>query len=231
MFYLGIDIGKSFHVTVLIEVENNYSQPHGEGIGIDLGVKELAVMSNGVIKPNINKTPRIKQLNKKLRREQKCLSRKYEFKKKRGEKTATYSANIEKQVVKIQRLYQTLTNIRVDYENKIISEIVRREPSYIVLEDLNVRGMMKNRHLSRAIAVQRLSYFRIKLTIKARQCGIEVRIADRFYPSSKKCSHCGLIKADLKLKDRIYHCECGLELDRDLNAAINLRNAPKYKLA
>jgi putative transposase len=159
------------------------------------------------------------------------LSRKYEFKKKRGEKPATYSANIEKQVVKIQRLYQTLTNIRVDYENKIIAAIMKREPSFIVLEDLNVRGMMKNRHLSRTIAAQRFFYFRTKLTIKSKERGIEVRIVDRFYPSSKKCSSCGRIKSDLKLKDRTYRCECGLELDRDLNAAINLRNASKYEIA
>ena len=221
-----------YYVSVLVEEpEIKSAKPQGEGIGIDLGIKYLAMMSDGVIKPNINKTPRVKKLDKKLRREQRRLSRKYESKKKRGEKTATYSANIEKQTVKIQRLYQTLTNIRVDYENKIISEIVKRKPSFIVLEDLNVRGMMKNRHLSKAIAAQRLSYFRIKLTIKAKQRGIEVRIADKFYPSSKKCSACGRIKDDLKLKDRIYRCECGLELDRDLNAAINLRNAPKYKIA
>ena len=124
-----------------------------------------------------------------------------------------------------------MTNIRVDYENKSISEIVKRKPSFIVLEDLNVRGMMKNRHLSKAIAAQRLSYFRVKLTIKAKESGIEVRIVDRFYPSSKKCSQCGRIKRDLKLKDRIYHCECGLETDRDLNAAINLKNAAEYKIA
>ena len=158
------------------------------------------------------------------------MSRKYESKKKRGENPATYSANIEKQVVKIQRLYQTLTNIRVDYENKIISAILKRKPSFIVLEDLNVRGMMKNRHLSKAIAAQRFSYFRTKLTIKAKQIEIEVRIVDRFYPSSKKCSQCGRIKLDLKLRDRIYRCECGLELDRDLNAAINLKNVTEYEI-
>ncbi len=221
-----------YYVSVLVELsEIKCEQPQGEGIGIDLGIKELAVMSDGVIKPNVNKTPRVKKLDKKLRREQRRLSKKYEMKKKRGEKTATYSANIERQVVKIQRLYQTLTNIRVDYENKIIAAIVRRKPSFIVLEDLNVRGMMKNRHLSRAIAQQRFSYFRTKLTIKAKELGIEVRLVDRFYPSSKKCSQCGRIKRDLKLRDRIYCCECGLEVDRDLNAAINLRNAPEYKLA
>ena len=180
-----------YYVSVLVEVpEIKTESPQGAGIGIDLGVKELAVMSDGVVKSNINKTPRVRKLNKKLKREQRRLSRKYELKKKRGEKTAAYFANIEKQVVKIQRLYQTLTNIRVDYENKIINSIVKRKPRFIVLEDLNVGGMMKNRHLSRAIAQQRLFYFRTKLTIKAKQIGIEVRIVGRFYPSSKICSRC-----------------------------------------
>ena len=221
-----------YYVSMLVELPEVKPEPlNGEGIGIDLGVKELAVMSDGTVKTNINNTPRIKKLEKKLKREQRRLSRKYEFKKKRGEKPAVYSANIERQVVKIQRIYRTLTNIRVDYENKIISEIVKREPSFIVLEDLNVSGMMKNRNLSRAIAQQRLFYFRTKLTVKAKQLGIEVKIVDRFYPSSKKCSACGRVKSDLKLGDRIYRCECGLELDRDLNAAINLRNALEYKLA
>ena len=221
-----------YYVSVLVDLpEKKAEKPQNEGIGIDLGIKDLAIMSNGVVKPNTNKTPKVIKLNRKLRREQRRLSRKYESKKKRGEKTAAYSANIEKQIVKIQRIYQTLTNIRVDYENKIISEIVKREPSFIVLEDLNVRGMMKNRHLSKAIAAQRLSYLRTKLTNKAKENGIEVRIVDRFYPSSKKCSQCGRIKKDLKLKDRVYRCECGLELDRDLNAAINLKNATEYKIA
>lgn len=221
-----------YYVSVLVESpEIKHEPPQGEGIGIDLGVKELAVMSNGAVKQNVNKTTRVIKLTKKLRREQRCLSRKYESKKKRGENSAAYSANIERQVVKIQRLYQTLTNIRVDYENKVLAAIMKREPSFIVLEDLNVRGMMKNRHLSRVIAAQRLFYFRTKLTIKAKQMGIEVRLVDRFYPSSKKCSACGRIKRDLKLKDRIYRCECGFELDRDLNAAINLRHATEYKLA
>ena len=221
-----------YYVSVLVEMPELETQtPQGKGIGIDLGLKELAVMSDGAVKPNINKTPRVKKLDKKLRREQRRLSRKYEFKKKRGEKPAAYSANIGRQVVKIQRLYQTLTNIRVDYENKIIAAIMRRKPRFIVLEDLNVKGMMSNRHLSRAIAQQRFFYFRTKLTIKAKQLGIEVRIVDRYYPSSKKCSWCGRIKSDLKLRDRIYRCECGLEMDRDLNAAINLKNASKYEIA
>ena len=127
-----------YYVSVLVEVpEIKTESPQAAGIGIDLGVKELAVMSDGVVKSNINKTPRVRKLNKKLKREQRRLSRKYELKKKRGEKSAAYFANIEKQVVKIQRLYQTLTNIRVDYENKIINSIVKRKPRFIVLEDLS----------------------------------------------------------------------------------------------
>ena len=221
-----------YYVSVTVEIsDKEMEKPQGEGIGIDLGIKELAVMSNGIIKPNINKTPKVRKIENKLKREQRGLSRKYKEKKKRGEKTATYSANIEKQLVNVQRLYQRLTNIRVDYENKIINEIVKRKPSFIVLEDLNVSGMMKNRHLSKAIAAQRFYYFRNKMTIKSKKFGIEVRIVGRFYPSSKKCSQCEKIKKDLKLKDRIYRCECGLELDRDLNAAINLKNAPKYEIA
>ena len=134
-----------YYVSVLIEIPDKKTEkPQDEGIGIDLGVKNLAIMSNGVVKPNINKTLKVIKLNRKLRREQRRLSRKYETKKKRGETPAAYySANIEKQKVKIQRIYQTLTNIRIDYENKSISEIVKRKPSFIVLEDLNIRGMMK----------------------------------------------------------------------------------------
>ena len=159
-----------YYVSILVEMTEIKTEPlQGEGIGIDLGVKELAVMSDVLIKPNINKTPRVKKLQVKLKREQRRLSMKYELKKKRGEKIATYSANIERQVVKIQRLYQTLTNVRVDYENKIISAILKRKPRFIVPEDLNVRGMMKNRHLARAIATQRFSYFRTKLMLKAKQ--------------------------------------------------------------
>ena len=225
-----------YYVSVLVEedikVLNNNTN---EGIGIDLGVKDLAVVSN-IDKPfkNINKTKKVKKLEKKLKREQRKLSRKYESLKIKNEKeggTATRQ-NIQKQVVKVQKLHQTLTNIRNDYINKVINEIVKTKPSYITIEDLNVSGMMKNKHLARAIAQQKLYQFKSKLQNKCNLNGIELRIADRFYPSSKMCSKCGAIDKTLNLSDRIYVCkECGLKIDRDKNASINLANAKTYKVA
>lgn len=134
-------------------------------------------------------------------------------------------------MLKIQKLYQTLTNIRTDYINKIISEIVKTKPSYITIEDLNVSGMMKNKHLSKAIASQKFYEFRTKLIAKSKELGIEVRLVDRFYPSSKLCHNCGNIKKDLKLSDREYICKCGYKADRDYNVSLNLRDAQVYKIA
>ena len=131
----------------------------------------------------------------------------------------------------MQILHQRLTNIRTDYINKVVSNVVRNKPQYIAIEDLNVKGMMKNRHLSKAVAQQKFYEFRTKLTNKCNALGIELRIVDRFYPSSKLCHKCGSIKKDLKLKDRIYKCECGYEEDRDYNASLNLRDAKIYKIA
>ncbi len=163
---------------------------------------------------------------------QKRLSKKYENKKKRGETTATYSANIVKQVKKIQAIHLKLTNIRTNYINEVVSELVKTKPEYITIEDLNVSGMMKNRCLSKAIANQKFYEFRTKLTSKSKESGIELRVVDRFYPSSKTCSCCGAIKKDLNLSDRKYHClECGVVIDRDKNASINLANAKIYKVA
>ena len=139
--------------------------------------------------------------------------------------------NIQKQVVKVQKLHQKLTNIRTDYINKTISSIIKQKPSYITIEDLNVKGMMKNKHLSKAIADQKFFEFKTKLMSKCKQNNIELRIVDRFYPSSKTCSNCGEIKKNLKLSDRVYKCDCGLAIDRDLNASINLKNAKEYKIA
>jgi putative transposase len=124
-----------------------------------------------------------------------------------------------------------MDNIRTDYVNKTIAEIVKTKPSYITIEDLNVSGMMKNRHLSKAVASQKFYEFRTKLKIKCDENNIELRIVDRFYPSSKMCHCCGAIKKDLKLSDRIYKCDCGYIEDRDLNAAFNLRDATIYKIA
>lgn len=222
-----------FYVSVLVDIpESQYVEPRGEPLGIDLGLKDLAILSNGTKYKNVNKTTVVKRLNKKLRREQRRLSRKLENKKKRGEKSAIYFANISKNILKVQKLYHKLTSIRTNYTNQVVNEIVKQEPSYITIEDLNVRGMMKNRHLAKAVAECKFYEFRIKLTAKCREHGIELRVADRFYPSSKTCHKCGYIKHDLKLSDRTYICpECGNTVDRDYQAALNLRDVKKYKIA
>ena len=207
---------------------------NNEGVGIDLGIKEFAVCSDGIKFKNINKTSTVKKVEKKLKREQRKLSRKYESLKIRNKNIKEGRAtrqNIQKQIVKLQKLHQRLANIRTDYINKIVSSIIKQKPSYITIEDLNVKGMMKNKHLSKAIASQKFFEFKTKLMSKCKQNNIELRIVDRFYPSSKTCSNCGKIKKDLKLSDRIYKCDCGLAIDRDLNASINLKNAKEYKIA
>lgn len=219
-----------YYVSVLVE-ENNKEQPmlNNYGLGIDLGIKDFAVISNGITKQNINKKNNIKQLEKKLKREQRCLSRKYENLKKKGG-TATRQ-NIQKQKLIVQKLYHRIENIRTDYINKCVNEIVKTKPSYITIEDLNVSGMMKNRHLSKAVASQKFYEFRKKLDVKCKELGIELRIVDRWYPSSKLCHECGNIKSDLKLSDREYICECGYHVDRDYNASLNLRDAKTYIVA
>lgn len=223
---VSIKAGK-YYISVLIEVPDNKGVNNNIGIGIDLGLKNFAVISNGKIYKNINKSIRLKKLERQLQREQKCLSRKYN-KFKKGEST---QKNLQKQKLKVQKLYCKITNIRNDYINKIIAEIVKTKPSYIAIEDLNISGMMKNRHLSKAITSQKFRYFRIKLEAKCAENGIELRIVDRFYPSSKLCHCCGNINKDLKLSDRIYRCSCGYVVDRDFNASLNLRDALTYKIA
>ncbi|EOU1612739.1 transposase [Clostridium perfringens] len=224
-----------YYVSILVE-ENDKKvyKSTNEGVGIDLGVKEFVVCSDGIKFKNINKTSTVKKIEKKLKREQRKLSRKYESLKIRNKNIKEGRAtrqNIQKQVVKVQKLHQRLTNIRTDYINKIVSSIIKQKPSYITIEDLNVKGMMKNKHLSKAIASQKFFEFKTKLTVKCKENHIELRIVDRFYPSSKTCSNCGEIKQDLKLSDRIYKCDCGLTIDRDLNSSINLKNAKEYKIA
>ena len=217
-----------YYVSVLVEIPDiNIANNSNNGIGIDLGLKDLAVVSDGKIYKNINKSARVKKLEKKLRREQRCLSRKYENLKK-GEFT---QKNIQKQKLKVQKLYHKIDNIRTDYINKTIAEIVKTKPSYIAIEDLNVSGMMKNRHLSKAVASQKFYEFRTKLKAKCDGNGIELRVVDRWYPSSKMCHCCGAIKKDLKLSDRIYRCDCGYVEDRDFNASLNLRDAVTYEVA
>ena len=224
-----------YYVSILVEETYiKISNPNNEGLGIDLGIKEFAICSNGNKFKNINKTSTVKKIEKKLKREQRKLSRKYESLKIRNknikEGRAT-SQNIQKQVVKVQKLHQRLANIRTDYINKTVFSIVKQKPSYITIEDLAVSNMMKNKHLSKAIASQKFFEFKTKLMSKCKQNNIELRIVDRFYPSSKTCSNCGKIKKDLKLSDRIYKCDCGFTIDRDLNSSINLKNAKEYKIA
>ena len=225
---ISIKAGR-YYVSALVEIHDpSIINNSNEGIGIDLGLKDFAVISNGETYKNINKTKTIKNLEKQLKREQRCLSRKYENLKK-GEST---QKNIQKQKVKVQKLHHRLDNIRTDYINKTIAEIVKTKPSYITIEDLNVKGIMKNRHLSKAVASQKFSEFRNKLRFKCNDYGIELRIVDRFYPSSKKCHSCGHIKQDLKLSDRTYKCDCcGYKSNRDFNASLNLRDAKIYKIA
>lgn len=224
-----------YYVSVLVE-EQETEKPvlNNFGIGIDLGIKDFAICSNGKTYKNINKTARIRKLEKSVKRQQRKLSRKYESLKKstnnlKGEATRQ---NIRKQKLKVQRLHHRLDCIRTDYINKVISELVKTKPAWITLENLNISGMMKNRHLSKAIAQQKFFEFRTKITAKCREYGIELRFVDRFYPSSKTCHNCGCIKSDLKLSDRIYTCsECGYTADRDFNASLNLRDCLTYQIA
>ena len=218
-----------YYVSVLVEIPNNkIANNSNKGIGIDLGLKDLAIISNGKTYKNINRSAKLKKLEKQLIRGQRSLSRKYENSKK-GE--STQRANIQKQKIKVQKLYQKIDNIRTDYINKTIAEIVKTKPSFITIEDLNVKGMMKNRHLSKAVASQKFYEFRIKLQAKCNENGIELRVVDRWYPSSKTCHCCKNIKKDLRLSDRIFKCDCGYIEDRDFNAALNLRDTMTYEVA
>ena len=218
-----------YYVSVLIEIpDNRIANNSNEGIGIDLGLKDFAVVSNGTSYKNINKSAKLKKLEKQLIREQRSLSRKYENVKKGG---STQRANIQKHRLKVQKLHHRIDNIRTDYINKTIAEIVKTKPSYITIEDLNVSGMMKNKHLSKAVASQKFYEFRTKLQAKCNENGIELRVVDRWFPSSKTCHCCGAIKKDLKLSDRTFTCDCGYIEDRDFNAALNLRDATTYEVA
>ena len=218
-----------YYVSVLVEIPDPQAvNNRNDGIGIDLGVKDFAILSNGKTYKNINRSVRLKKLEKQLCRKQRCLSRKYKNLKK-GE--VTQRANIQKQKLKVQKLHHKIDNIRTDYINKIIAEIVKTKPSYITIEDLNVSGRMKNRHLSKAVASQKFYEFRSRLKAKCDANGIELRVVDRFYPSSKLCHCCGRIKKDLKISDRIYRCACGYVEDRDFNASLNLRDAVTYEVA
>ncbi|MBR1658055.1 MAG: transposase [Synergistaceae bacterium] len=214
--------GLNWFLTVGIEIEEPASITSGnDGIGIDLGVKDLAICSSGRVYKNINKTSRVRRLKKKQRKLQRKISRKYE----RNKKGASYqkTRNIIKSEKQLLRLTHRLTDIRTNYIQQVTAEIVKREPSFIVMEDLNVSGMMKNRHLARAVQEQKLAEFYRIMQYKCDWNGITLITANRFYASSKTCSVCGNIKKDLKLSDRTYHCEhCGAVINRDFNASVNL---------
>lgn len=221
-----------YYASALYETDTPVpAQCKGDSLGIDLGLKAFAVVSNGISYGNVNKSIRIKKVRKRLKREQRRFSRKIQNKKK-VKSAAVTTSNLDKQRVKVQKAYHCLECIRKDFINKVVSDLVKVKPGYITIEDLNIQGMMKNRHLSKAISESLFYYFRSTLVRKCSESGIEVRLADRFFSSSKQCSSCGEMKKDLKLKDRVYHCSsCGLEIDRDLNAALNLKHCEHYQVA
>ncbi len=220
--------GLNWYITVGIECEDCTALPSNEGIGIDLGIKDLAICSDEHKYQNVNKAQRTKKLEKRKRRLQRSISRKYE-KNKKGESYCK-TRSIIKSEKELLKLNHRLTNIRQNHLHQITSSIVKREPSFICIEDLNVSGMMKNKHLSRAVQQQGFYEFRRQIEYKSAWNNISVIIADRFFPSSKLCSCCGAIKKDLKLSGRIYRCECGNVIDRDYQAAINLKRYGKMNL-
>lgn len=213
--------GLYWYVSVGIEVDNNDTLPSNEGIGIDLGIKDLAICSDKNTYKNINKTQRVKKLEKRKRRLQRCISRRYE----KNKKGVSYckTSNIIKREKELLKVTKRLTNIRQNHIHQTTSEIVKRKPSFICMEDLNVSGMMKNKHLSKAVQQQGFYEFRKQIEYKSKLNNIPVIIADSFFPSSKLCSRCGNIKKDLKLSDRIYKCQCGNVIDRDFQASLNLK--------
>lgn len=220
--------GVHWYISVGIESIQESVELTDESIGVDLGIKDLAICSNREESyENINKTKKVKKLEKKMRRLQRRVSNKYQLNKKGGRYVKT--SNIIKLEKKIIKLHKSLDNIRTDYRHKVTTEIVKTKPSRIVMESLNVKGMMKNRHLSKAIAKQGLFEFKTMIKYKCEKYGIEFIEADRWYPSSKTCSDCGHIKPKLSLSEREFVCECcGAVIDRDKNASINLS---RYKVA
>ena len=225
-------VADRYFLSLIIKIEDTVkvTNTYNKGLGVDLGIKNTAVCSNGMIFKNINKTKRVKKIEKKLKREQISLSRSIEYSKANKIKLKDCK-NFNKKKLQMQRLFYRLKCIRADYNNKIVDKITRTKLKYITIEDLKVSNMMKNKHLSKAIQEQNFYSIRTKLINKCKERNIELRLVDTFYPSSKTCSCCGSVKKDLKLKDRIYKCSnCGLEIDRDFNASINLEKAQVYKV-
>ena len=213
--------GLNWYLTVGIEYKDKESIPSNDGIGIDLGIKDLAICSDKHKYKNINKIQKVKKLEKRKRRLQRCISRRYE-KNKNGE-CYCKTSNIKRKEKELLKVSRKLANIRLNYLHQITTEIIKRKPSFICIEDLNVKGIMKNKHLSKAIQQQCFGEFRRQIEYKSKWNNTKVIIADRFFPSSRLCSCCGKTKKDLKLSDRIYRCECGNVIDRDYQAALNLK--------
>ena len=225
-------IADRYFLSLVIEVKDivKTENTNTKGLGIDLGIKDTAICSDGRVFKNINKTKKVKKLKKKLKREQRKMSRSVEYSKSKKIKLKELK-NFNKKKLKVQRLFYKLNYIRNDYNNKIVDKITRTKLKYITIEDLKVSNMIKNKHLSKAIQEQNFYAIRTKLINKCKKRNIKLRLVDTFYPSSKTCSYCGSIKKDLKLNNRIYKCcNCGLEIDRDYNASINLEKAKIYKV-
>ena len=220
--------GLYWYVSVGIEITNKTTPPDGEGIGVDLGLKDLAICSDGNVYKNINKTQRVRKLEKRKRRLQRSISRRYELNKK--EERYCKTRNIIKGEHELLKVTKRLTNIRHNHLHQVTSDIIKRKPSFICIEDLNVSGMMKNKHLSKFVQQQGFYEFRRQIEYKSAWNNIPVIIADRFFPSSKLCSCCGQIKSDLKLADRIYRCDCGNIIDRDVQASMNLKTYGEHIL-
>lgn len=225
-------VADRYFLSLIIKIEDTIkvTNTYNKGLGVDLGIKNTAVCSNGMVFKNINKTKRVKKIEKKLKREQISSSRSIEYSKANKIKLKDCK-NFNKKKLQMQRLFYRLKCIRADYNNKMVDKITRTKLKYITIEDLKVSNMTKNKHLSKAIQEQNFYSIRTKLINKCKERNIELRLVDTFYPSSKTCSCCGSVKKDLKLKDRIYKCSnCGLEIDRDFNASMNLEKAQVYKV-
>lgn len=214
-WYLSVGIEQTFEQPVLTD----------NVVGVDLGIKDLAVTSDNTVFKNINKTHVVRKIEKRLQRLQRSVSRKYMMNKEGNRYVKTRS--ILKIEQRIRHLHRRLKNIRTDHLHQATTAIVKTKPCAIVVEDLNIKGMMKNRHLAKAVAKQSFYEFKRQVAYKCLKYGIELIEVGRFYPSSKLCASCGTTKTDLKLSDRIYKCPCGHKMDRDLNAAINLANYGK----
>ena len=223
--------GKYWYLSYTEDVDTQATNlpDYTKGVGIDLGIKTLATVSDGTKVPNIKTFRRVRILNKRLKRLQRKVSRKYLINKcNKHNKTK----NIIKLEKRIKLIHRSLKNIRINHIRKFVSELIKKQPQYIAIEDLNVKGMMRNKHLAKDIA--NCSFYTIKehLIRKAKERNIIVRLVDRFYPSSKTCSNCGSYKKNLKLSQRVYHCNsCQVKIDRDFNASLNIATTDKYKLA